>query len=308
MNQILQVNNKKKHNELKHKKDIILFLTIILVVVCVGVGTYLLLKNADIKFTAFPVFSKQTTQITLTKKDRNNLIINVESKIGISKITYDINGEQSQVIELTGEKFIEETIEMPVAENVVYVSVIDLNGKETTKKETFMVDLPKPVIELAIVGNDIKVIVTSEIELSEIVCRWNSENEKRYNMATYENRLLFEKQLEIPIGQNSLTIVATDTNGETVEKVQVIKGVTKATTTTEVIGGYWHFTVKGKENIETVQFEFNGQKFLMNKETFGETKRVHYKVKLVEGNNYLIITSTTQSGGIDTTTWEEEYN
>ena len=43
---------------------------------------------------------------------------------------------------------------------------------------------------------------------------------KKQNMATYENRLLFEKQLEIPIGQNTLTVVATDINGGITEKVQ----------------------------------------------------------------------------------------
>ena len=45
----------------------------------------------------------------------------------------------------------------------------------------------------------------------------------------------------------------------------------------------------------------------MNTDTFGETKTVHYKVKLEEGMNYLTITSTTQSGGTDTTAYEQEY-
>ena len=96
------------------------------------------------------------------------------------------------------------------------------------------------------------------------------------------------------------------TGGQT-EKTQEIKGVTKATTTTKVEGEYLHFTVTGKENIEKVEFEFNGQKYLMNTETFGKTKIVHYKVKLVEGKNYLTVISTTQSGGIDTTSFEQEY-
>ena len=157
------------------------------------------------------------------------------------------------------------------------------------------------------VGNDIKITVISEVELEQIIYKWNSENERIENMATYEDRLFFEKQLEIPIGQSTLQIIATDVNGGITEKVQEIKGVTKATTTTEVIGEYLHFTVNGKENIEKVEFEFNGQRFLMNTETFGETKNVHYKVKLVEGKNYLTITSITQSGGIDVTSWEEEY-
>ena len=45
----------------------------------------------------------------------------------------------------------------------------------------------------------------------------------------------------------------------------------------------------------------------MNTETFGETKTVHYKVKLIKGTNHLTVTSTTESGGIDTKTVEPKY-
>ena len=303
------VNNKKKHNELKHKKDIVLFLVILLIVFCVSMGAYMLVKNVINGNVKLPIFEQESkeTIITLTLVDRNLLTINVQSEVGISKILYDLNGEQSRIIELSGETLIEKNIEMPTGENVIYVSIVDINGKETTKEETMIVEAPKPIIDLAVVGNDIKITITSEIELSEIRYKWNEEEEKKENMITYEEKMLFEKQLEIPIGQNNLTIIATDINGATTEKIQAIKGVTKATTSTIVQGEYLHFTVVGKENIEKVEFEFNGKKYLMNKDTFGETKTVHYKVKLVEGMNYLTITSTTQSGGVVTTVYEQEY-
>lgn len=310
MNQILQVNNKNNHNKLKHKKDIVLFLVILLIVFCLSMGAYVLFQNiinGNIKLPIFTEEPKETTTITLTLVDRNLLTINAQSETGISKLTYDINSNQSQVIQFSGETYIEETIEMPIGENVIYVSIIDINGEETTKEEIMIVEAPKPIIDLSVVGNDIKITITSEVELSEIRYKWNQDKEKKENMITYEEKMSFEKQLEIPIGQNTLTIVATDINGGTTEKVQAIKGVTKAKTSTIVQGEYLHFTVVGKENIEKVEFVFNGKKYLMNTDTFGETKTVHYKVKLEEGMNYLTITSTTQSGGTDTTAYEQEY-
>ena len=45
----------------------------------------------------------------------------------------------------------------------------------------------------------------------------------------------------------------------------------------------------------------------MDATTFGKTKIVHYKLKLENGTNYLKITSTTESGGVDTTQWEKQY-
>lgn len=310
MNQILQVKDTKQLKTIDSKK-VLVFLIIILVILGLCAGGYYVyenVNNGNIKLPIFVGVPEETATINLTQTDRDNLIINVESEIGISNISYMLNNEDVQIIDLSGETAIEKTIEgLSVGEYTILISVIDIEGKETTKQESFVVEAPKPVIELSVVGNDIKITVTSEVELSEITYKWNSENEKKENMITYEDRMNFEKQLNIPIGQNTLTIIAIDVDGGQTEKTQEIKGVTKATTTTRVKGEYLHFTVTGKENIEKVEFEFNGQKYLMNTETFGKTKIVHYKVKLVEGKNYLTVISTTQSGGIDTTSFEQEY-
>lgn len=311
MNQILQVGENKKQHNSSNIKNILIILFFIAIFIGLAFGGYYIYTNIMDGNIQLPVFTitKSETTITLTKVDRNIITINVQNEKGLSKVTYSLNGVEAQVIEINGDTFIEESIVgVPVGENTVYVLAVDSKGRETEKQESITIDVPKPEIELSVVGNNIKITVTSETELSEIKYKWNEENEKKENMATYENKNSFEKQLEIPIGKNTLTIIATDVNGETTEKTQTIKGVTKATTTTKVEGEYLHFTVIGKENIEKVEFVFNGKKYLMNTSTFGETKKVHYKVKLIEGNNTLTITSTTQSGGTDTITCEQEYS
>lgn len=310
MNQILQVKDTKQLKTIGGKK-VLLFLILIIAILGLGAGGYYIYENVNNGNIKLPIFTKvpeETAIITLTQTDRNKLVINVQSEIGISNVSYLLNNEDIQVIELSGETVIEETItDIPVGENTISISVIDIEGKETTKQESFVVEAPKPEIVLSVVGNDIKITVTSEVELSEITYKWNSDTEKKENMITYEDRMKFEKQLNIPIGQNTLIIVATDVNGGKAEKTQEIKGVTKATTTTKVEGDYLHFTITGKENIQKVEFEFNGQKYLMNTDTFGKTKNVHYKVKMTEGRNYLTVTSTTESGGVDTASFEQEY-
>ncbi len=45
----------------------------------------------------------------------------------------------------------------------------------------------------------------------------------------------------------------------------------------------------------------------MNNTTYGETNFVQYKVKMIEGMNYLKITSTTQSDAVDVSVWKYEY-
>lgn len=309
MNQILQVKETSLKNKSKIIKKILLFLIIILTIIILAFGgyyIYLNIGNGNIQIPGVTE-SKEPSIIKLTKINRNKLILNVQNKIGISKIMYKINNGDFKILELSGETVIEETINMPTGKNSFYISAIDIRGNETTKQEDFEVEGVKPDINLAVVGNDIKISVNSEVELSEVTYQWNSEAEKTYNIYTYENRNEFEKQLEIPIGSNTLKVVAIDITGSKTEKIQEIKGVTKATTKFEVKGKYLHFTVTGKENIEKVEFEFNKEKYVMDTETFGETKVVHYKVKLVPGTNYLKVISKTQSGGIDTQTFEQKY-
>ena len=310
MNQILQVKDTKKLKPIDSKK-VLVILIIIIAILALCIGGYFIyqnLNNGNIKLPIFTQVPERTAIITLTQTDRNGLIVHIESETGISNISYLLNDKEIQTIKVSGELVFEETIsDIPVGENAIFVSVIDIEGKETTKQENFVVEAPKPVIELSVVGNDIKITVTSEIELAEITYKWNADNEKKENMTTYEDKFNFEKQLNIPVGQNTLIITATDVDGGKTDKIQQIKGVTKATTTTRVEGEYLHFTVTGKENIEKVEFIFNGQKYLMNTDTFGETKKVHYKVKLIEGTNLLTVTSTTRSGGIETVSYEQEY-
>jgi hypothetical protein len=243
----------------------------------------------------------------LTKTEDNKVIINVESQTAISHIIYDWNNGTAQTLDETGKTNIEEIIDIPVGENTLNISIIDSNGEETKKSEKYIVEASKPIIELSVVGNNIKIAVTSEVELSYVTYKWNQDEEKKQNMNTFENRTKFEKQLEIPKGQNTLKIVAVDINNNQSEKSQEIKGVVKAKTTTIARGEYLHFIVKGEDDIKTVEFEFNGKKYLMNTETFGQTKTVNYKMKMISGWNYLKIISTTAGGAVDTTVWKYEY-
>lgn len=319
MNQILQVQESKKNSNPIDTKKVVLFFAVCLIIfglILLGQGAYKIYKNKENeKVTPSTPDGSGSVQepeyipptITLTKMEDNKVIVNVQSNIAISHIIYDWNSGTAETLDETGKTNIEEIIDIPVGENVLNVSVIDSNGQETKKSETYVVEAKKPVIELSVVGNDIKITVTSEVELSYVTYKWNSEEEKKQDMLTFEDRTKFEKQLEIPKGQNTLKIIAVDINNNQSEKSQEIKGVTKAKTTTKARGEYLHFTVTGEENIKTVEFEFNGKKYLMNTDTFGETKVVNYKMKMVSGWNYLKVISTTQSGVQDTSVWKYEY-
>ena len=315
MNQILYVQEKQNNHSLNTKKIVLFFAICIILfgVVLLGEGIYYIYQNKiNEKVVPQPSDGNTNTQIpppniVLTQTEDNKLIMNIQSTVAISHLIYSWNNESAQTIEETGKTTIEEIIDIPIGENVLNLSVIDSNGNETKESKSFVIDLTKPVIGLDKVGNNIKISVVSETELSYITYRWNLEEEKREDMSTYEDKKNFEKIIGIPKGQNTLKIIAVDINQNESEKSQEIKGVTRAKTNVVKVDNCLEFTVVGEENIKTVEFTFNGKTYVMNTDTFGETNTVHYKVQMVEGMNYLKIVSTTQSDAVDTTTWKYEY-
>jgi len=317
MNQILQVQeNRKKSKSIDMKKIIIFFAVCILIFGAVlagqGVYSFYLSKVNEKVNPSTPEPDKQQQEyiptIILTKTEENKLIINIENQIAISHIIYSWNNEAAITLEETGKTYIEEIIDIPVGENIFNISVIDSNGKETKKTENYIIEAPKPVIELSVVGNNIKITVTSEEKLSYITYKWNNEQEKKEDMLTYQDKTKFEKEIEIPKGQNTLKILAVDEKNNKSEKVQEIKGVAKLKDPiVKAKDGYLHFTFEAEENMKLVEFLFNGQQYVMNTETFGQTKTVHYKIKMVEGWNYLKLIGTTESGVKNTSVWKYEY-
>ena len=300
MNQILQVQETRRNSNPVDTKKIVLFFAVCLIIfglILLGQGAYTVYQNKQNEKVqpSTPPGSGSVQEpediaptVTLTKTEDNKLIINVDSQNAISHIIYNWNSDVSTTLDETGKTNIEEIIDIPVGENILNISVIDSNGIETKEQETFVIEQSKPVIELSVVGNDIKITVNSEIELSYVTYKWNSETEVKDDMKTYENKSKFEKQLEIPKGQNTLKIVAVDKNENKTEKSQEIKGVAKLKNpTVKVEGEYIFFTFEAEENMKTVEFIFNGQNFLMNTDTFGTTKVVKYRVKMVNGWNYL---------------------
>lgn len=318
MNQILQVQenrNKNRNNPIDTKKIVLFFAACIIVfgLIMLGQGAYSTYHNNANRPVEPTTDNDQdivdyTPIISMTQTEDNKLKINIDSQIAISYIIYNWNDNVPITLDEMGKTNIEEIIDIPIGENIIKLTVIDSNGKETKQEGNFIIEQSKPIIDLSVVGNNIKITVISEVELSYITYKWNSQEEQKYDMITFENRKKFEKELEIPKGQNTLKIIAVDTNENTTEKSQEIKGVAKLKNPKVVISGeYMYFTFEAEENMKTVEFVFNGTTFIMDTNTFGTTKIVKYKVKLVNGWNYLKLIGTTVSEAKNTTIWKYEY-
>lgn len=307
MNQILFVQDKKRNNPADTKKIVLFFAVTIIVfgLILFGQGVYGVYKNNSNK----PVKKEEETktQIQLTQTETGEVLITVEGKVGISELIYNWNSDASQTISGNAKTTIQETITMPVGENTLTVKVIDVNGEETTKQDTFTLNVDKPEISLALVGSNLKITVNSKVDLSNVTYKWNSEEEQKMEMLTFEDKTKFEKEIEIPKGQNTLLVTATDIYNNKSEKSQEIKGVTKPKSRPVIQGEYIFFEVVADENISLVEFVFNGKNYRIGPEVIKESKRVTYRMKLEKGKNFLKIKTTTVSGIVGEDVWKYEY-
>ena len=83
---------------------------------------------------------------------------------------------------------------MPVGQNTLIVKTIDVNSNEETKQDTFTLNVDKPEINLSLVGSNLKITVNSKVDLSYITYKWNTNDEQKIDMLTFEDKTKFEKE------------------------------------------------------------------------------------------------------------------
>lgn len=306
MNQILFVQDKKRNNPEDTKKIVLFFAISILIfgLILFGQGVYGVYKANENKVVKK---EEKQTQIQLSQTDSGEVLITVESNIAISELIYNWNSDASQTISANGKTTMQETVTMPVGENTLTVKTIDVNGNEARKQDIFTLNVDKPEIVLTIVGSNLKISVNSKADLSYITYKWNSDNEEKIDMLTYEDKTKLEKEIEIPKGKNTLLVTAVDIYENKSEKTQEIKGVTKPKSRPVIQGKYIFFEVTADEKINMVEFVFNDQNYVINSDVIGDSKRVTYKMELKEGMNFLKIKTTTESNTIGEDIWKYEY-
>lgn len=310
MNQILFTQNKRNSNPQDTKK-IVLFFAISLIVfgvILFGQGVYKVIKKGSATTTSK---SDNTTNISLQQNESGEVVINVNSQTVISELIYYWNSDASQTVSGNGNTTMQETVIMPSGQNTLTVKTIDVNGKEKIETQTFKLDVDKPEISLSVIGNKIKISVNSKADLSYVTYKWNSEQEKKMDMATFEDKTKYEVEVEIPKGKNTLLVTATDIYENKSEKSQEVKGIAKPVFAQPVINEpYITFTVTSEDDdIKTIEFIYNGKNYKITEEAIKQSqnaKKVSYKLTLEKGKNTLIVKATTQNGGTAQEGWTYE--
>lgn len=161
-------------------------------------------------------------EIQLEDKAENELILKVMHDKAIDKVIYNWNNEEEQQIDGKGTKYIEKVLEIPSGENILYVKAIDINGEETDYNQTYTLERAID-ININLSGNNIRIEVIGEEEISYLKYKWDDEEEQQIDI----NDTQFSTEIEALKGEHELTVYVVDVNNNKEEKTQKVVGTTK---------------------------------------------------------------------------------
>ncbi len=264
MNQILYVQKEKKKGSTVEINKIVMFFSIAIIVfglVMLGEGVYGSYKNGEMR----EVIENTTPTIALDREGQQ-LKISVSHIRELQSLTYNWNNDEDTVMEIdvTSKTSLVQRIELPAGENEFNITAIDVNGKTTNLTKEFYMetgrDITKPVIDISVVGNYIKVVATDETALSYLTYRWN-EDEETTIQADVTNSGKIEMNVEILRGKNTITIIAVDSSNNAISREATFEGRVKPTIEVWADGNQLHIVGKHDTGVKQIDYTINGQTY-----------------------------------------------
>lgn len=295
MNQILQTEKRKEKSPVEIGKIIKFFVVAIIIfaIILIGIGVYyLVINNKNTSDDNQVIDTEPNVNIT---KQEDRVLIEINSNVVISKIVYRWNDDVDNIIEGENRANLSETIDLPYGTNILNLTVIDINGKETKFQKEYIVEGDgKPVIELKLTtDNKIKITVQDKTDLQYVSYSWNNDESKKIE-TNESNKNLIEQIIEIPLGQNTLKVEATNIKNINATKELEVKGIKNPTLSFKKQGDVIIIRAEDETGLKVIDYTLNGQKYQIN---YGNKTVIEYKQAIQKGENYMEITAENQDGG-----------
>ncbi len=133
------------------------------------------------------------------EKQNEELVVIASSKKGVDRIEYKWNEDgETQTINVNGQEYIEQNIELPVGSNTLKLVVYDINGKTAGYEKKYDVEAKAPQLALEGSSGKLKITAKDNEQMAYITYRWDDgdEGENRTNgkfISTNRNRNRYTK-------------------------------------------------------------------------------------------------------------------
>lgn len=191
-----------------------------------------------------------------------NVTINAVGSMPIQSLTYRWNQGEETVVQGNGTVELEAVVQIPTGNNILNMSVIDYYGNKSEFQKQYINeqdDSSKPTIEISVSGNMLNITATDETEMSYLTYSWNNGTPTRVDMdTTLTDKTVLRTSVEVQKGENTLSIVAVDIDGNTNTRTEKIKGANKPTFTVTADGTNLVIKAQDEDGISKVEITVDG--------------------------------------------------
>lgn len=310
MNQILAVENKPKNSKNKSKKNTTADIKKVITVFCVitilfgialaGQGVYAIVSGFNTTTEQQPV-QEQNISIE-SNTNTGKVIISGTVPNGVLKITYNWNGEDEQTINKNGETTINEQIDLPVGNNKLNLTIVDMKNSSTPYVKEFTADstIPQVALSLNEEGTKVKITAKDTVALSYVTYQWD-DNDVQTIYPQEGSEAQIEAEIDALSGTHTLTVIAVNSSNKTATRTQEVEVTSKPNVGASIDQSDRSkiiFSASDENGLTKLAFTINGQRYELpanenQKElqyTF-EVSEGHYSIT-VEAENIYGLTSS----------------
>ena len=204
---------------------------------------------------------KDTVNVTANSIG-SNVTIRAVGNMPIQSLTYRWGQGEETVIQGNGTVELETTAQIPTGNNILNMAVVDYYGNRSEYQKQYINeqnDASKPTIEISVSGNMLNIIATDETEMSYLTYSWNNGTPTRVDIdATATDKTVLRTSIEVQRGENTLSIVAVDTEGNTQTRTENIKGANRPTFNVSADGTNLVIHAQDEEGINKIEITVDG--------------------------------------------------
>lgn len=227
----------------------------------------------------------------------SNVTIKAVGNMPIQSLNYRWNQGEETTIQGNGTVELEATVQIPTGNNILNMSVIDYYGNKTEYQKQYINeqnDASKPTIEISVSGNMLNITATDETEMSYLTYSWNNGTPTRVDIdETATDKTVLKASIEVLKGENTLSIVAVDTEGNTATRTEKIKGANKPTFTVSADETNLVINAKDDEGINKIEITVDG---VTSEAAVDNLKEVQANLPITPGAHTITITVTNING------------
>lgn len=286
---VYSVNGEANYQKSDIRKVIMIFSVILIVMGCALVG------KSVYAFSVSKNKLKDTPEVS-TDKMGKEVTITINTQYPIKEFSYRWNSGEETKIEGNQTVSISKTIDIPNGNNVLKISVIDCYGNKTEYMKQYIyesTDTEKPTIEIAKVGNKLKITATDETKIAYMTYSWNDEEPERVDAKEDQDKEIVT-EIDVPKGESKLYLTAVDGEDNKQTRSEKIIAASKPTFTISTDQSNIIVNAKDEIGLKKIVVYVDNNAYDSGENPINQTE-IQAKIPVSAGNHNITIIVTNTS-------------